>query len=78
MSSIPDLPGRSLADRIEAATTALKIKDLADVLECSPSNLYSRARTGRMGQGVVLRFGGTIRLDPHGTAEWLRQQGLDK
>jgi hypothetical protein len=30
-----------------------------------------------MGPGVVLRFGGTIRLDPHGTAEWLRRQGLD-
>jgi hypothetical protein len=78
MSSIPDLPGRSLADRIEAATTAIKIKDLAEVLKCSSSNLYSRARTGRMGKGVVLRFGGTIRLDPLGTAEWLRQQGLDK
>lgn len=78
MSSIPDLPGRSLADRVEAATTAIKIKDLAAVLECSNSNLYSRARTGGMGEGVVLRFGGTIRLDPHGTAKWLRQQGLDK
>ena len=75
----PNKPtGMSLADRIEAMDHALKIKDLADMLDCSPTNLYNRAREGRMGPGVVIRFGGTIRLDPHGTAEWLRRQGLDR
>jgi hypothetical protein len=78
MAASDNPKGMSLADRIEAMTHALKIKDLADMLHCSPTNLYNMAREGRMGSGVVIRLGGTIRLDPHGTAEWLRRQGLNR
>jgi hypothetical protein len=77
MSASQQSPRLSIADRIEAMDHALKIPELAKMLDCSRTNLYNLAREGRMGPGVVLRFGGTIRLDPHGTAEWLRRQGLD-
>jgi hypothetical protein len=62
----------SLADRIEAIDHAIKVKELAPLLNCSPTNLYNRAREGRLGPKMVLRWGATIRFDPHWTAEWLR------
>ncbi len=77
MSASSRPPGMSIADWIDSWDHALKISDLAGLLRCSSTNLYSRAREGRMGPGVVIRFGGTIRVDPHGTAEWTRRQGLD-
>ena len=67
---------RSIADRVEAIDRALKVKELAALLRCSATNIYNLAREGRLGSGMVIRFGGTIRLDPQGTAEWLRRQGL--
>jgi len=66
----------SLADRIEAIDHAIRVKELAALLDCSSTNLYNRAREGRMGRAVI-RFGGTIRFDPHWTAEWLRSQGCE-
>jgi hypothetical protein len=66
----PDTP-KSIADRIEAMDHALKVKELASILSWSPTLVYDRARTGRMGRGVI-RTGGTVRFDPFLTAEWLR------
>lgn len=62
---------RSIADRIEAMDHALKVKELAPLLSWSPALVYERARSGRMGRGVI-RAGGTIRFDPVLTAQWLR------
>jgi hypothetical protein len=78
MSASTRPPGMSIADWIDSMDHALKVTDLAKWLDCSATNLYNRARQGRMGTGVVIRFGGTLRLDPHGTAEWLRRSGMDK
>jgi len=68
----PDVP-RSLADRIEAMDHALKVRELAVILSWSPTLVYNRARTGRMGRAVI-RVGGTVRFDPALTAQWLRSQ----
>ncbi len=62
---------KSIAERIEAMDHALRMKELAAILSWSPALVYGRARSGRMGRGVI-RAGGTIRFDPVLTAEWLR------
>jgi len=64
MSASQQSPRLSIVDRIESMDHALKIPELAKLLACSPTNLYNLAREGRMGPGVVLRFRGTIRLEP--------------
>jgi hypothetical protein len=67
-----DVP-KSIADRIEAMDHALRVKELAQILSWSPSLVYTRARSGRLGRAVI-RVGGTLRLDPYWTAQWLREQ----
>lgn len=73
MRLLPDDPHgpKSIADRIEVMDHALRVKELAAVLSWSPALVYGRARSGRMGRGVI-RAGGTIRFDPALTAQWLR------
>jgi hypothetical protein len=71
-SATPETP-RSIADRIEAMDHALRVSELAGLLSWSPSLLYDRARSGRMGRAVI-RVGGTVRFDPYWTAQWLREQ----
>jgi hypothetical protein len=61
----------TIADRIEAMDHALKVKELASILSWSPTLVYERARSGRMGRAVI-RTGGTVRFDPALTAQWLR------
>jgi hypothetical protein len=67
---IPQQPV-TIADRIEAMDHALRVKELAVLLSWSPTLLYQRARSGRMGRAVI-RMGGTVRFDPALTAQWLR------
>jgi hypothetical protein len=64
---------KSIADRIEATEHALRVKELAELLSWSPTLVYNRARSGRMGHAVI-RVGGTVRFDPFWTAKWLRDQ----
>jgi len=63
---------RSIADRIEIIDHLLRPRELASLLSWSQTLLYQRARSGRMGRAVI-RSGGTVRFDPHWTAEWLRR-----
>jgi len=67
-----DVP-KSIADRIEGTGRALRVKELAELLSWSPTLVYNRARSGRMGRSVI-RVGGTVRFDPFWTAKWLRDQ----
>jgi hypothetical protein len=66
-------PPLTIAERIAATDHALKVKELAALLSWSPSLVYTRARDGRMGAGVI-RVGGTVRFEPVLTAQWLRDQ----
>ncbi|MFZ0394865.1 MAG: helix-turn-helix domain-containing protein [Terracidiphilus sp.] len=72
--SVPTSSRLSLADRIEAYDHALTAQELAACLDCSDSNIYNQARAGRI---LHIRFGGSIRFDPHVTAEWLREHEVD-
>ena len=63
--------GLTIADIIEAFDHALSVEELAPLLGLSESNLYSKAREGRI---PSYRIFGSIRFDPQKTAEWLRHQ----
>jgi len=59
----------SIADQIKAINHAMKVKELALMLDMSPTKLYNLAREGRI---PSYRIAGSIRFDPHAAAEWLR------
>jgi excisionase family DNA binding protein len=58
-----------LADRIDLIDHLLTAKELAPMLSCSGTALYGMVRGGRIPH---IRFGGSIRFDPHAIAAWLR------
>jgi excisionase family DNA binding protein len=59
----------SIADQIEAVNHAMKVKELAPMLDMSPTKLYNLARDGRI---PSYRIAGSVRFDPHAVAVWLR------
>ena len=61
----------TLIDKIEKRTSALKVEDLAQLLEVTPSHIYSLAARGII---PSLRIAGAVRLDPHQIAAWLRNR----
>jgi len=61
----------TLIEIIESKTNALTIGDLANLLNQSPKTLYKAVKSGRL---PAYRVGGSIRLDPHDIAEWLRKR----
>jgi excisionase family DNA binding protein len=63
-----------LLERVKAYDHALSARELAPLLGSSGSNLYSMARAGRIPH---IRFGGSIRFDPHVTAKWIREHEVD-
>ena len=65
------LPFMSLIETIENRTTALTIDDLAAMVGVSPKTLYKAVKQGRL---PALRVLGSIRLDPHDVADWLRKR----
>jgi excisionase family DNA binding protein len=71
MSSSDHQFNLSIADRIDAMDHALTVKELAPLLNLSSTSLYNRAREGCI---PSYRIGGSVRFDPHTTAEWLRAQ----
>lgn len=71
LNCLSSAEGLVIADKIEAFDHALSVEELAPLLGLSESNLYSKAREGRI---PSYRIFGSIRFDPKKTAEWLRLQ----
>lgn len=65
------LPCMSIIEKIETKENALTVEELATIVSQSPKTLYKAVKTGRL---PAYRIGGSIRLDPHDVAEWLRDR----
>lgn len=61
----------SIADRIAKIDHALKVRELAEILNVSRQFLYELAASGKV---PCLRFGGAVRFDPGSVAAWLRSE----
>jgi len=61
----------TLIELIESKPNALTVEELATMMSQSPKTLYKAVKTGRL---PAYRLGGSIRLDPHDVAEWLRKR----
>ncbi|HUO14342.1 MAG TPA: helix-turn-helix domain-containing protein [Verrucomicrobiae bacterium] len=59
----------SIIEMIETKESALTVEELATTVSVSPKTLYKAIKSGRL---PAYRLGGSIRLDPHDVAEWLR------
>ena len=62
---------RTIVERLERMTSALKVEELAELLAVTPAHLYSLASRGLM---PSMRIAGAIRLDPQEIAVWLRSR----
>ena len=60
-----------MATRIEQWPRALAAPELADLLGMSRSAIYGLVQRGELPH---YRVGNSVRLDPHGIAEWLRKR----
>lgn len=56
---------------IESEQNAMTIDELATILTQSPKTLYKAVKRGSL---PAFRIGGSIRLDRHDVAEWLRKR----
>jgi excisionase family DNA binding protein len=61
----------TIIDMIESGKNALTVEQLANKVSKSPKTLYKAIKAGRL---PAYRIGGSIRLDPHDVAEWLRKR----
>ena len=61
------------AEIIAGWKQALKIEELARLLNCSKGKLYKMVDTGRI---PYMKFGSMIRFDPATTAAWVANQSL--
>ena len=61
----------NIIETIENRETALTVDELGTLLNSSPKTLYKAISAGRL---PAYRIGGSIRLDPHDVAEWLRDR----
>lgn len=61
----------TIIEQIEERSSALKVSEVAKLLEVTRQHIYSLAA-----QGVIpcFRIGGSIRFDPHELATWLREK----
>jgi len=59
----------TIIEHIEKKSSALKVSEVAKLLEVTPQHIY-----GLAAQGLIpcFRVGGAIRFDPHELAVWLR------
>ena len=60
----------SIADRIAKIDHALRVTELAEILNVSRQFLYELAASGKL---PSLRVGAAVRFDPAAVAAWLRQ-----
>jgi excisionase family DNA binding protein len=58
----------SIISHIRSRRSAWTADELASLFEISSKTIYKMAATGRI---PSFRIGGTVRFDPHATAEWL-------
>lgn len=61
----------SLPDEIENIGHALKVQELAKLLNVSEKLIYEHAKAGRI---PSFKIGDARRFDPKAVAEWLRRQ----
>jgi excisionase family DNA binding protein len=61
----------TIIEKIEGRTSALKVGEVAELLEVTPQHIYSLASRGLI---PSLRIAGAIRLDPQELALWLRNR----
>ena len=71
MPKMPSLPTPGLIDIVESRKTAWTIAEFCALLEISDQVIYRQIKANRL---PCLKVGGSIRLDPKTTAEWLRQR----
>jgi excisionase family DNA binding protein len=58
-------------EQIEQRSSALKVNELAKMLQVTPQHIYRLASAGPI---PCFRIEGAIRLDPHEVAEWLKSR----
>jgi excisionase family DNA binding protein len=61
----------TIIEKIEKRTSALKVGEVAELLEVTPQHIYSLASRGLI---PSLRIEGAVRLDPQEIAAWLRNR----
>jgi excisionase family DNA binding protein len=61
----------TIIEQIEKRTSALRVSEVAKLLEVTPQHIYSLAA-----QGLIpsFRVGGSVRFDPQELATWLRDR----
>ena len=61
----------TLIEQIEKRSSALKVSEVAKLLEVTPQHIY-----GLAAQGLIpcFRIGGAIRFDPQEFAMWLKDR----
>jgi excisionase family DNA binding protein len=61
----------SIVEQIEQRASALRVNELAELLQVTPQHIYRLASEGLI---PCFRIEGAIRLDPHEIADWLRSR----
>jgi excisionase family DNA binding protein len=59
----------TLAELVEEKTEALRVRDVARILDVSAKQIYKMAAKGQI---PSMRIANTVRFDPHEFATWLR------
>lgn len=61
----------TIIEKIEQKKSALRVSEVAKMLDVTPQHIYSLASRGLI---PYLRISGAIRLDPQEVALWLRSK----
>jgi len=61
----------TIIEQIEQRSSALKVSELANLLQVTPQHIYRLASVGLI---PCFRIEGTIRLDPQEIAVWLKEK----
>ena len=61
----------TIVEQIEQRASALKVNELAEMLQVTPQHIYRLASAGLI---PCIRIEGAIRLDPQEVAGWLRSR----
>lgn len=61
----------NLIEKVENHGKALKVEELAELTTISKKTLYRMIKARKL---PAIRIGGSVRLEPKATAEWLRSR----
>ena len=61
----------SLIEQLKSMNRALTVKELANLLHLGKTVIYDMVRRGAI---PSMRFGYTVRFDPHEIADWLEHR----